>query len=124
MTTTGITTAMAVLPAAERPPLFVDLLPPGSTLGLVDVAAAPEDVGVVSSLELVPAVGEVVLVITTVDGGNGVPFDVAVTMDVTSCVVGGAEGATTDEVTTAWVVGVVAVVAFVVGVVVVSVVGS
>jgi hypothetical protein len=124
MTTTGITTAMAVLPAAERPPLLDDLLPPGSRLALDDVAAAPEDVPEVPSLlAVVAAVGDVVLVMTTVDGGSGVPFDVAVTMEVTSWVVGCAEGAVTEEVMIDWVVGVVAVVAFVMGVVV-SVVGS
>jgi hypothetical protein len=125
MTTTGITTAIAVLPAAERPPLFVDLLlfPPTMLAPPVDEEeAAPDEVPVGSTLADVARVGVVVLVRMTVEGGCGVPFEVAVTTEVKSCVVGGTDGATTDEVTMG--AEVVGVVACVVGVVVVEVVGS
>jgi hypothetical protein len=124
ITTTGMTTAIAVFPAAERPALlFDDLLPPGSRLEPDDVAAAePEEVvEPIWSLAVVTGVGVVILVTTTVEGCNGVPFDVAVTTEVTSCVVGAADGATTDEVWTGGGAVVVrAVVPFVVSAVVVS----
>jgi hypothetical protein len=120
----GITTAMAIVPAGERPPELDDDFPRPALRAAFDedeeeaVLDVREDVLLVIGL----GVGVLMTVTTTVEGGIDTPLDVVgATYEVENEVDGGTEEAVTTEVTGGGVdvvVGVVAIV--VVGVLVVS----
>lgn len=91
---------MAVLPAVERPVLLDDLPRPEPKEVFEDDDGAAELVSELLTSLGVTGDGVLIFVTTTVDGCAGAPSDgVAITVDVTSCVVAGAAEAVTMEVT-------------------------
>lgn len=111
MTTMGITTAMAMVPAGDNPlELLDDCCPLRAELEVdADEDEAVPEVREEPSLATWVGDGVLMTVTTTVEGGMTEPLEVLATMtDVTSCVDTGSEEAVTTEVTGAIVgVGVV-----------------
>lgn len=108
MTTMGITTAMAMVPAGDNPlELLVDDFPCPlrAALDVDDADEAVPEIREEASVATGVEGGVLITVTTTVEGGISEPLDVlARTMDVTSWVDAGTDEAVTTEVTGARVV--------------------